>query len=77
MYRLGQKGINKCVCVLFVFVFCKHGDVITHFDGNAVEKGEQIIELLGSSVGKRHQVVVLRDHGEKKVLYVTSVETLS
>ena len=55
----------------------QHGDVITVFDGREVKKGEEIIELLGNKVGKRHQVVVLRDHGEKKVLYVTSVETIS
>lgn len=55
----------------------RHGDVIISFDGKSVTRGEEIIELLGSEVGKRHQVVVVRDHGEKKVLYVTSEEAVS
>jgi len=53
------------------------GDVIVTFGGAEVTRAEQIIELLGSQVGKRHQVVVVRDHGEKKVLYVTSEEAKS
>ena len=55
----------------------KPGDVIVTFDKREVEKGEEIIELLGTEVGRRHQVVVLRENGEKKVLYVSSVENVS
>jgi len=54
-----------------------HGDVIVEFDHRKVSKGQQILDLLGEEVGKRHQVVVVREHGEKKVLYVTSEESMS
>lgn len=54
------------------------GDVILEFDRRPVASGDEIIQLLGTEIGNRHQAVVARDpHGEKKVLYVKSEENVS
>jgi len=53
------------------------GDVIVSFGGEEVRRGSEIIQLLGTDVGRRHQAVVVREHGRRVALYVESEENVS
>ena len=53
------------------------GDVIVSFGGEEVRRGSEIIQLLGTDVGRRHQAIVVREHGRRVALYVESEENVS
>lgn len=50
------------------------GDVITQFDGVAINKASQIVDRLGDKVGVSYKVIVKRPHNQQVTLTVTTEE---